>query len=207
MGRDFYLISKRQDRNMKFPFLSFCLSAVCVLLYSAIGAMPDHIMWHAQDGQRVWQWLSGHFVHISSQHLVWNIAALFILGSIIEQTSRRLLVAALMFGLIGVNLYLFLLFDLAAYAGLSGVLNSVLVIALYCLYQHPDFRAASLITLVLSLAKILVELSINHSLFSNLPWPPVPQAHLAGLIAGLVLVSILEVRKRQLLNSELVNFD
>ena len=129
------------------------------------------------------------------------------LGSLIEQTSRLLVLAALALGILGVNFYLALFYSLDAYAGLSGALNSLLVIALYCLYQRPDYRAAAVITLILSIAKIFVEMLIQTSLFSKLPWPPVPQAHLAGMLGGLLLILILEIRKRRLLNSSLVNFE
>jgi len=116
------------------------------------------------------------------------------------------LAGALISGVLGVNLYLALFFNLAAYAGLSGALNSALVVALYCFYQSKDYRIAAVATLALSAAKIMVEWFMQESLFSQLPWPPVPEAHLAGLLAGVALIAFLEIRKRRLLNSDLVNF-
>jgi len=169
-------------------------------------ALPSTLIFHAEEGQRAWQWLSSHWVHINKQHLIWNMAALLILASLIEQTSRLLVLAALALGILGVNIYLAFFYSLDAYAGLSGALNSLLVIALYCLYQRPEYRAAAVITLILSVAKIIVEMLIQASLFSNLPWPPVPQAHLAGMLGGFLLILVLEIRKRRLLNSCLVNF-
>ncbi len=197
----------RTDYKVRLPIVSMVLGATCALIFWIFGAIPSTLILHSDEGQRAWQWLSSHWVHISEQHLIWNLAAFLILGSLIEQTSRRLVLGALGLGIVGVNFYLALFFSLDAYAGLSGVLNSLLVIALYCLYQRPDYRAAAVITLLLSIAKIIVEILIQDSLFSKLPWPPVPQAHLAGMIGGLLLVLALEIRKRRLLNSQLVNFE
>lgn len=196
----------RTNFKVRLPIVSLALGAACALIFWIFGAIPNTLILHSDEGQRAWQWLSSHGVHISKQHLMWNMAALLILGSLIEQTSRRLMLAALGLGILGVNIYLAIFYNLDAYAGLSGVLNSLLVIALYCLYQRPDYRAAAVITLLLSIAKIIVEMVMQGSLFSKLPWPPVPQAHLAGMLGGLALILILEIRKRRLLNSRLVNF-
>lgn len=207
MNQTFALQNRnRAGSRLRLPVVSFLLGAACALIFWVFGAIPNTLILHSNEGQRAWQWLSSHWVHLSNRHLIWNMAALLVLGGIIEQTSRLLLVAALSLGIIGVNLYLAVFYSLDAYAGLSGVLNSLLVIALYCLYQKPDYRAAAVITLLLSIVKIMVEMLIQDSLFSKLPWPPVPQAHLAGMLSGFLLVLVLEVRKRRLLNSRLVNF-
>ncbi len=199
-------IENRIGFNIRLPIISLVLCAASALIFLAFGAIPNNLIFHTDEGQRAWQWLSGHWVHISKQHLVWNMAALLILGSLIEQVSHRLVLAALGLGILAVNIYLALFYTLDAYAGLSGALNSLLVIALYCLYQRPGYRAAALITLILSIAKIVVEMLIQASLFSKLPWPPVPHAHLAGMLGGFLLILVLEIRKRRLLNSCLVNF-
>ena len=192
--------------HCRTPIFTACIAILCTTLFYLLGAVPEQLIWQQGENKAVWQWITAHFSHISEQHLLWNIAALLILGSIIEQTSRRLLGGALIFGIFGVNLYLALFYDLDAYAGLSGVLNSSLIIALYCLYQSEDYRIATLITLALSILKIILESFMKKSLFSHLPWPPVPEAHLAGLLAGLALIVLLEIRKRRLLNSDLFNF-
>ena len=193
--------------HCRVPFLTLSIAALSTALFYVLGAIPEQLIWHQTEGQMPWQWLTAHISHISNEHLLWNVGALLILGSIIEQTSRRLLSGALIVGVLGVNLYLALFYNLTAYAGLSGALNSVLMIALYCLYQSQDYRAAALITLALSIMKIAVESIMQESLFSHLPWPPVPLAHLAGLLGGAILVVLLEARKRQLLQSDIVNFE
>jgi len=178
------------------PIVTILIAFTSASLFYALGAIPVQLIWHSGEHQIAWQWLTAHFSHISDKHLMWNLCALLILGTVIEDTSRRLLLTALISGIVGVNLYLAAFYNLAAYAGLSGTLNSLLVIALYCLYQNPDYRLACLITLVLSILKIVIESTIDMSLFSDIPWPSVPLAHLAGMTSGIILLIIFEYKKR-----------
>ena len=191
---------------MRLPIVTLSIAFVTAVLYVIGGAIPEQLIWVQDDASQIWQWVSAHFSHISGDHLVWNIAALIILGGIIEQTSRKVLGLAMVSGIIAVNIYLATFYTLNAYAGLSGALNALLLVALYFLYQQAEYKTAALITLVIAVSKILIEYSFKLSLFSDLPWPSVPQAHLAGLIGGLSLVAFLELRKRRLLNSDLVAF-
>jgi membrane associated rhomboid family serine protease len=192
---------------MRLPVVTISIALTTISVFLLGGAMPDQLIWHNGENTRIWQWLTAHFAHISSEHVSWNIIAFFILGSIIEQTSRKMLGLALAAGVIGVNLYLASLFRLDAYAGLSGALNSMLLISLYFLYQLSEYRVASVITLFLSLAKIIVECFFELSIFSTLTWPAVPEAHFAGLISGAVLVIGLEIRKQKRLNLDFISFN
>jgi len=169
--------------RFRLPIVSTCISLAVITLYLIAGAIPESLIWHQAEGFRIWQWLSAHFVHINAEHMTLNLIAFLILASIIEQTSRKVLGLALFSGIVGVNVYLTSLFQMDAYAGLSGALNALLITALYFLYKQP------------------------FSLFSSLPWPAVPQAHLAGLIGGGLLIAFLEIRKKRLMKSDLVRFD
>ena len=191
---------------MRLPIVTLSIALVVVALYFITGAMPESLIWHQPPTTRIWQWVSAHFAHISVDHLVWNVAAFVILGSIIEQTSRKVLGLSLVAGIIGVNVYLLSMFQMSAYAGLSGVLNALLITALYFLYKQPAYKLASVLTLIASIAKIAVEYFYDFSLFSKLPWPAVPEAHMAGLVGGIVLVLVLEVRIKKLMKSDLVRF-
>lgn len=192
---------------MRLPIVTMGISAVVIALYFIAGAIPETFIWHSAPSTQWWQWLSAHFVHISFDHLIWNVAALFILGSIIEQTSRIVLALSCLAGTIGVNLFLVSLFDMNAYAGLSGMLNALLITALYFLYKQHEYRTASIITLIGSLLKMWLECKFDLSFFTTLPWPAVPEAHLAGFLGGLVLVLFLEIRIKRLMKSDLVRFN
>lgn len=193
--------------RFRLPIVSTCISLAVITLYLIVGAIPESLIWHQAEGFRIWQWLSAHFVHINAEHMTLNLIAFMILASIIEQTSRKVLGLALFSGIVGVNVYLTSLFQMDAYAGLSGALNALLITALYFLYKQPGYRAASILTLIGSIAKIIAESIWDFSLFSSLPWPAVPQAHLAGLIGGGLLIAFLEIRKKRLMKSDLVRFD
>lgn len=191
---------------MRLPIVTLSIALVVVALYFIAGAMPEFLIWHQPPTTRIWQWVSAHFAHISLGHLVWNVAAFVILGSIIEQTSRKVLGLSLVAGVVGVNIYLLSLFQMSAYAGLSGALNALLITALYFLYKQPAYKLASVLTLIASIGKIAVEYVYEFSLFSKLPWPAVPEAHMAGLVGGIALVLFLEIRIKTLMKSDLVRF-
>ncbi len=178
---------------MRIPLISITIALIAGALYVVYGAMPEMLMWHQGESHRWWQWLSAHFVHISKEHLDWNVVALLLLGGIIEQRSRKSLIISTVVGVVGVNIYLGHYYSLNAYAGLSGVLNTLLVVALYHLYEKPAYKLASVITLILSVMKVMAEYFLNLSIFSTLPWPSVPQAHFAGLAAGAILVTWIEL--------------
>ena len=85
--------------------------------------------------------------------------------------------------MIGVNLLLLSpLADIQYYCGLSGVLNTLLGVALYTTWQrsrHPVLWVVA----GLSLAKTGVEIAYRDALITNISVPPYPLSHLAGLLA------------------------
>ena len=177
--------------GMKFPSLTLSISIIVIALYVIFGNTPENLIWITGDAfQRPWSLVTAHLVHISTEHLIWNVAAFSILSSIIEQTSKQDVFLALGVGMLGVNFYLLFLFPLAAYAGLSGVLNTLLVVALYHLSSKENYAAAAMLTLVASMAKVILELTTSSSIFSSLPWPAVPQAHLVGWLVGAAFVGV-----------------
>ena len=171
---------------MKFPTVTAAITTTIIGLFLAFGALPENLIWQ-NNAAYSWQLISAHFVHIGADHLTWNLLALIILASIIEQHSVKRLLLSLTLGCAFVNLYLLTLFDLPAYAGLSGVLNTLLVVALYQIAQRPEYRTAAIVSFMASIAKISLEWLREDALFSSLIWPSVPQAHFAGLLGGIVL--------------------
>ena len=68
----------------------------------------------------VWRLVSGHFMHADLQHLLWNGLGLAVLGSLLENRSRYILLAALGIGMIFVNALLLSPWSqLVYYCGLS----------------------------------------------------------------------------------------
>lgn len=171
---------------IKFPIATLSISVVIIGLFMLFGEAPATLIWQS-DELNVWQLFSAHFVHIGTEHLFWNCFAFIVLGSIIEQHSIKRLMLALTVGCTAVNFYLFVLFDLSAYAGLSGALNTLLIVALYQVSKVPGYKAAAWLSFMISVTKLIYEWSTGNTVLTSLAWPAVPEAHFAGLIGGLCL--------------------
>jgi hypothetical protein len=78
--------------------------------------------------------------------------------------------------------------DIQRYCGLSGLLNTLMGVALYLCWRETRSLLAPLLGLA-CLAKIALETYTGHSLVTDITWPPFAPAHLAGMAgAALVLV-------------------
>ncbi|MCP5367181.1 MAG: rhombosortase [Hyphomicrobiales bacterium] len=141
---------------------------------------------------QAWRLLTGHLAHVDGHHLGLNLAALALLGTWTEVAHRDgapplgLLVVS---GALAVSLgVLWTRPDLAAYCGLSGVLNTVFAAAVAGQWRHTRSPLFALMAGAGAI-KIVVEWSGNLALFSGpaTGWAPVPAAHGAGYLWGLVL--------------------
>ena len=154
--------------------------------------------------------VSGHFVHVDTEHLIWNTLALLILSSIIEIRSRKLLVISFVMGIFSVTLFLFSPWSkITIYCGLSGVLNTLLVIALWMIWTETK-STWIIVTFAVCLLKVLIEMATNQSVISTISWPPSPEAHCAGLIGGIIILAMLKAHRKitdiychQLLNNQI----
>lgn len=177
--------------DLRIPWLTLTLAGLTVALFAALGPAPvDWVFDRAAiaDGEW-WRLLSGHWVHSDGAHLGWNLAALILLGALIETDRRRLLLAGLFGGSLAVDIAVWtLLPDMSHYCGLSGVLNTLLLLALGTL--HGRSSSALLISVAaFSLLKIVVELFAGHALLTDTAWTSVPLAHLAGWTLGVMIVA------------------
>jgi rhomboid family GlyGly-CTERM serine protease len=135
-----------------------------------------------------WRIVTGHFMHADLEHLLWNGLGLAVLGMLIEQRSRMMLWVALGVGVFSVSALLLSPFSqLEYYCGLSGVLNTLLLIALWLEWQAT--RSWLIIAIAGgSVAKVLIEVALGASIMTHISWPPYAWSHVAGLIGGLILV-------------------
>ncbi len=131
-----------------------------------------------------------HWLHVDWPHLAWNVAALALLGGMLELQSRALFCASLMVGTVAVDVLLLSpLSEVERYCGLSGVLNAVLGCLLYVVWLRTRSRIVIAVA-ALALSKIMVEMVYQESLFTEIAWPPYPAAHLAGVLAAVILCVI-----------------
>ena len=171
------------------PWRSILLGAGAVVAYLVLGAAPEAWVFDrvAIAQGEWWRLITGHWVHSDLVHAGWDIAALLLLGSLFEARLQWRLPLALVIGTAGVDVWLWWGDPtLSYYCGLSGILNSLLIVGLLQFWRdwrHPLI----LLTGVGAVAKILVEISVGQALLTQTSWPSVPTVHAAGFLCGLVL--------------------
>lgn len=140
--------------------------------------------------------ISGHWMHADWPHFVWNVSAFALLGTMIEARSRTLLLCSILVGMLSVDLLLLSPFsELQRYCGLSGLLNTLLGVALYQFWRETRSALVTL-TALLCMGKIALEMHSGQSVFTDISWPPFAEAHLAGIL-GTPLALMLGAVARQ----------
>ncbi|MEW8320640.1 MAG: rhombosortase [Candidatus Thiodiazotropha sp.] len=174
---------------MKFPILT----VGTVLITAAMMALPQlHGLFYFESLPVIsgewWRLLSGHLTHADWEHWFWNATALAVLGLYLEKQSRYLWILGMLAGIASVNLLLLSDWSqVTRYCGLSGVLNTLLVLALFR-YWRETGSAWVVAAAFICLSKLALELHSGTSLLTHITWPPYPPAHLAGTLAGLLLL-------------------
>lgn len=175
----------------RLPLLTLLLCALAGLLLLLPPELQEPLYFNreALSEGRVIGLLTGHWMHADSGHLYWNMLALAVLGAVIEAHSRKLLLQSLLMGMLSVDtLLLSPLCNLGRYCGLSGLLNTLLAIALCLRWRQTRSPLIACIAIVCML-KLVVELFSGESLLTDISWAPYAPAHVAGLLgAGLMLV-------------------
>lgn len=137
-----------------------------------------------------WRVVTGHLVHADLRHLGWNCLGLLVLGTLIEQYSKTAWWAALSAGIISVSAFLLSPFSqLDYYCGLSGVLNSLLLVVLWYEWRRTHSWLVIAITLG-AVAKTAIEVSSGESLLTHIDWPPYAWSHVAGLVGGALVLAL-----------------
>jgi len=182
---------------MRVPLFTLLLCSLSVGIMLLPPTLHNTLYFdYFQLSQGNWQGLvTGHWVHAGVQHLVWNVSALAILGAVIEARSRTLLLVSIAIGTLCVDLLLLSpLGGLQRYCGLSGLLNTLVGVALYLVWRET--RSPLLVlTAILCVAKIVLEMHTGQSIFTATAWPPFAQSHLAGIL-GVPLALLLVSRSR-----------
>ena len=175
--------------GITLPWRSILLGAGAVVAYLVLGAAPEAWVFDrvAIAQGEWWRLVIAHWVHSDLVHAGWDITALLLLGAVFEARLQWRLPLALLIGTVGVDAWLWWGDPaLHYYCGLSGILNSLLIVGLLQLWRdwrHP----LVLLTGVGAAMKILVEINAGQALLTQTAWPSVPTAHAAGFLCGLVL--------------------
>ena len=176
--------------GITLPWCSILLGAGAVLAYMFLGAAPEAWVFDrvAIAQGEWWRLVTAHWVHSDLAHASWNITALLLLGALFEARLQWRLLLVLLIGTVGVDAWL-LWGDttLHYYCGLSGILNSLLIVGLLQLWR--EFRHPLVVlTGVGAAVKILVEIKAGQALLTQAAWPSVPTVHAVGFLCGLVFV-------------------
>ena len=161
--------------------------------------IEDLLIFHRQNliAGEWWRIFSGHFVHLSWQHLLMNIAGLWL---IIWLAKNRLTTAEWLITLLSSSLFisLALLFfsNLDWYVGFSGILHGFLILVAYRLITHREFEGWFL--LLFAVTKIGWEQwqgappELEQLIGGNV----IIDAHLYGAVAGILISLLLSQFKR-----------
>ncbi|MGH0034615.1 MAG: rhombosortase [Myxococcota bacterium] len=180
------------------PWLSAGLTAIAVGLAFVPGAFEALVL--DADGLargELWRLLTGHFVHWSTAHRVWDAGVFFALAAVCERQGRLRLLAGVGLAGLGVSLgVLALQPELDRYAGLSGIVCS-LSAWLVLDWMAAQWRLGRRRGVWLGMAgagafalKLGFEWATGTALFAGELAPgvvPVPLAHLLGAGLGLLL--------------------
>jgi len=123
------------------PWRSFLLGTAAIAVYLILGAAPEAWVFDraAIAHGEWWRLITGHWVHSDLTHAAWDIAALLLLGALFEARLRWRLPLALVAASVGIDVWLWWGDPtLHYYCGLSGILNSLLIVGLLALWR--DFR-------------------------------------------------------------------
>lgn len=188
---DINAVKKPMNFLKRLLILTSPLIPVTVLWLMA-GYAPQELVFdrHAIMQGEVWRLITAHFVHCDAEHLVYNILGVLGLVIVFNRLTGKQIWSALLLGIAVVDTWIwFGMNELIYYCGLSALENTLLVIGLYSFWQNDHQKIAVFIGLA-TLVKISIEVATQGSIFTNIGWPPVPQTHAAGFLAGIVLLLI-----------------
>ncbi len=172
------------------PLLLFVLPAVLVALVPR-SHHPLLLDRHAVTaGGEIWRLWTGHWVHFSVSHLLWNLVVLLVAGTWLERVRPGLLLrhALVAVPVIGIAVLVFEP-DLQAYGGLSGLATGVVVLLALHQWRTPGVERwpwAGVLSLVaLKCAGDLWHLGPAFARYDEFAVRTSTTAHAAGAIVAL----------------------
>lgn len=133
-----------------------------------------------------WRLASGHFVHLSYRHYLYNQLAigLAILFCLRVEEHGVYLAATAFVSAISIAVMLLSMHPVAIYGGLSGIIAGLIAFGTVRLFEHGIRFSAALLVGIMLLKIVLERQGISASGVQ-----PVWQAHCAGAAAGAVMAA------------------
>jgi rhomboid family GlyGly-CTERM serine protease len=174
------------------PFFTLALAFAAVAIHALPSGVTDALEFErtALAHGEVWRLVTGHLTHFSSNHLVWDVGVLVVLGTICEAGSRRRTAFAV--GVASIVISIVVAFaqpQFETYRGLSGV-----DCALFGMFAASIFRQDGATSKLLGAfallafgSKCIFAIVTGSIAFaSGVGYDPVPLAHLVGSLSGFV---------------------
>jgi rhomboid family GlyGly-CTERM serine protease len=141
--------------------------------------------------REVWRLWTGHLVHYDLAHLVTNALAIGVPLALIDRRSRRALALAMTIIAPAISVVLLASSHFDEYRGASGLAVAVWTAsALFLLgASSPRDRQSGCWLLVIMTAKLAAELAGAGHVWEGVA--PLPLAHVAGALAGLIAFACL----------------
>jgi len=193
--------STSTDRSARdWPVVSLLVGLFVAALFAlpALAGLAETFEWRrtAVLSGEWWRVLTGHLSHTSVPNLLWNLGTFLVLGAVCElQDRRRFLLATLLAGLAVSFAVLLFAPETTVYRGLSGIDSALFGLLLVQMVRRarnqrqPALAALLLATGGLFLGKLAYEVLAGQALFAvdASGFVPVPLAHLAGALAGILV--------------------
>jgi len=143
-------------------------------------------------GGELWRLITGHWVHFSASHLVYDGLVVGVTGWLIESRGYRYFALLCLLSALTISLAMWVLLpDMAVYGGLSGIaMASTVYLALHGWREGGPERGLWLAILVLCVGKLAMDAMLGHFALVHIEdnrVVPVPLSHLAGATTGLLL--------------------
>lgn len=187
------------------PYLTLLFVALALLIHFA--GMDVFLQWSRPMHGEQARWLmnaltifTSHFTHWGTSHLLWNVLALAVLGALIEQHTRRGLLACVLVSCVAIIAALrWASPDVPSYRGLSGIDSGLFVMMAVLLIAKASTKRAmimSSLALAAFACKTTYECVTGKLLFvAPEGFLSCPLSHVIGGLSGL-LVAVYCLTKR-----------
>lgn len=188
-------------RQLKYVALSLiAINVAMFILQQIIPGMTEALLLNASDvWQRPWILLTSMFLHADITHLVFNMYALLIFGTLVESRigSNRFLGAYIVSGIIaaaGATLFY------PKALGASGAIMSLLGLTIILM---PDLKVLFFFVIPMTMRTAGIIFALIDIIFIFIPTGVANIAHLIGLACGLAYGYYLLRRKRYVIKKVL----
>lgn len=182
-------------------FTWLAVAVICFAIYFLAPSNSNIIDYNRSliSQGELWRLFTGNFNHTNIYHLLLNIAAFLTIAALHNQhySFRRFsFVLFYLSSMVGLFIYLFSS-DVTLYVGLSGLLHGLIVIGGY--FDIRKGMRSGYVLIIGAAIKVAYEQIFNNTeMVSHLIEARVlTEAHLYGLIAGLIFISIVIVKQKK----------